>query len=128
VAADGTKLYEMTFDPGVYTYRAFRYDWQPAVVTSAPGSGTPASYVLAQNYPNPFNPSTTIQFSIPQQSTVRLEVFNLLGQRVATLVDEEKPAGSYSERFDGTRLASGTYFYRLTAGSVVETKRLLLLR
>jgi hypothetical protein len=127
VSPDGTKLYEMTFDEGVYSYRAFRFDWQPAT-TSAPGRGTPAAYGLSQNFPNPFNPATIIQFSVAQQSRVRLEVFNILGERVSTLVDEERPAGSYSERFDGTNLASGVYFYCLKAGNFTATKRLLLLR
>jgi hypothetical protein len=117
----------MTFDDGVYTYRAFRYEWPP-VIASAPGRGTPVTYRLSQNYPNPFNPSTTIQFSIAQQSPVSLEVFNMLGQRVATLVKEERPAGSYSERFDGTRLASGVYLYRLKAGSFTTTQKMVLLR
>jgi hypothetical protein len=128
VAADGTKLYEMTFDAGVYSYRAFRYEWEPASVTSAPGRGTPATYALAQNFPNPFNPTTTIHFSLAQQSRVRLEVFNMLAQRVATLVDEERPAGTYSERFDGTHLASGVYLYRLEAGSFTTTQKMVLLR
>jgi hypothetical protein len=128
VTADGTKVYEMTFDPGVYSYRAFRYDWQPAAVTSASPERTPATYMLGQNYPNPFNPSTTIQFSIARQSPVSLEVFNTLGQRVATLVDEERPAGSYSERFDATRLASGVYLYRLKAGNFTTVQKMVLLR
>ncbi|HEX7573886.1 MAG TPA: aryl-sulfate sulfotransferase [Bacteroidota bacterium] len=127
VSAEGTKVYEMTFDPGVYSYRAFRYDWQPTTVTSVPGRGTPGTSMLAQNYPNPFNPATTIQFSIAQQSPVSLEVFNMLGQRVATLVDEERPAGSYSERFDATRLASGVYLYRLKAGNFTTTQKMVLL-
>lgn len=128
VTSRGEKVYEMTFDPGVYSYRAFRYDWQAATVTSAPRGGTPATYMLVQNYPNPFNPMTTIQFSIAQRSAVSLEVFNMLGQRVATLVNEERPAGSYSERFDGTRLASGVYLYRLKAGSFTTTQKMVLLR
>ena len=128
VAPDGTKLYEMTFDIGVYSYRAFRLNWPPTAVTTAPGKDTPTSYMLAQNFPNPFNPTTTIQFSIAQQSLVRLEVFNMLGERIATLVDQVRPAGSYSERFDGTQLASGVYLYRLKAGSFTTTQKMVLLR
>ena len=128
VTADGTKVYEMTFDPGIYSYRAFRYDWQPATISSASAERTPAAYMLAQNYPNPFNPTTTIHFSIAQQSPVSLEVFNTLGQRVATLVDEERPPGTYSERFDGTRLASGVYICRLKAGNFTAAQKMVLLR
>jgi hypothetical protein len=127
VTATGTKVFEMTFDAGVYSYRAFRYDWQPAA-TSTGVNGAPSTYMLAPNYPNPFNPATTIQFSIARQSRVTLEVFNLLGERVSTLVDEQRPAGSYSERLDGTRLASGVYFYRLKAGDFTATRRMVLLR
>ncbi len=127
VTAGGNKVYEMTFDDGVYSYRAFRFDWQPTL-TSVPGKGTPREFMLAQNYPNPFNPATTIQFSIPRQSRVTLEVFNILGERVSTLVDEERPSGSFTERFDGTKLASGVYFYRLKAGDFTATKKFVLLR
>jgi hypothetical protein len=127
VTSNGSRVFEMAFDNGVYSYRAFRYDWQPAITTTGSG-GARSTYRLTQNYPNPFNPSTTIQFSIARQSRVRLEVFNLLGERVSTLVDEERPAGSYSERLDGTRLASGAYFYRLKTGDFTATRRMILLR
>ena len=126
VTASGKKVYEMSFDEGVYTYRAFRYEWPP-VIASVQRTLTPAQYRLAQNYPNPFNPSTTIQFSIAQQSHVKLEVFDMLGQRIATLTDGERPAGDYSERFDGTRVASGVYLYRLRAGSFTATRKMLLI-
>jgi hypothetical protein len=97
----------------------------PSIVSEG---GMPAGFVLYQNYPNPFNPSTQIQFALPKESHVRLEIFNLLGERVKTLVDETRQAGYHSERFDATGLASGLYFYRLQAGDFVATKKLLLLR
>lgn len=91
--------------------------------------GVPGAYELAQNYPNPFNPSTTIHFEIPVRSQVTLKVYNLLGQEVRTLMNnEEKGVGRYYVRFDAEGLASGAYFYRLVAGDYVETKKLLLLR
>ena len=88
----------------------------------------PTAYALEQNYPNPFNPSTQIQFALPKASHVRLEVYNALGERIATLVDDTRQAGYYSEQFDATGLASGLYFYRLQAGDFLDTKKLLLLK
>jgi hypothetical protein len=87
-----------------------------------------AVFQLAQNYPNPFNPSTTIRYALPQRSHVTLTVFNTLGQQVATLVNETQGAGYHDVRFDGSGLASGVYFYRLSAGPYVAAKELLLLK
>lgn len=86
------------------------------------------SFKLGQNYPNPFNPATTVRYSLPHKSQVLLAVYNTLGQRVAILVQGQQEAGSYEEKFDGSALASGVYFYRLQAGAYVNTKKLLLLR
>jgi photosystem II stability/assembly factor-like uncharacterized protein len=85
-------------------------------------------FQIEQNYPNPFNPSTTIRYELPHAARVSLKVYNTLGQEVATLVDETKPAGVYAVQFDAGRLASGVYFYRIVAGPFTETKRLLLIR
>jgi hypothetical protein len=92
-------------------------------------NGTTAlTYELHQNYPNPFNPSTTIKFEIKNNNDVTLKVFNLLGQEVATLVNEELASGSYGVNFDGKALASGVYIYRITAGNYTEAKRMLFLK
>ncbi len=88
----------------------------------------PDKFNLFQNYPNPFNPSTTIQFSIPQNSFVTLKVFDLLGREVANLVDEEMEAGIYTKNFDAITLSSGIYFYTLTASEFTQTKKLMLLK
>ena len=92
-------------------------------------------FALYQNYPNPFNPTTTIKYSIPKQSvgnenfrSVHLIIYDVLGKKVATLVNEEKPAGVYQVKFDGSNLTSGIYLYRLQAGNFSETKKLLLLK
>ncbi len=129
VSPAGNKVFEMTFDEGVYSYRAFRYDWQPILASAPPvGKGSPVSFSLSQNYPNPFNPSTTIQFALAKDSHVDLVVYNTLGERVATLESGDLSAGSYSRRFDGTRLATGVYIYRLRAGDYTATQKMLLLR
>jgi hypothetical protein len=89
---------------------------------------SPDSYNLAQNYPNPFNPATIIQYSIPKRSNVSLKVYDILGNEVANLVNEEKNRGIYQVTFNATGLASGIYFYMLQAGSFVETKKMILMK
>ncbi len=88
----------------------------------------PANFSLKQNYPNPFNPTTIINYSLPRSNMVTIKVFDILGNEVASLVNEEKPAGSYSVNFNGNKLSSGVYFYRMKAGSFVETKKLILMK
>ena len=89
-------------------------------------AASPSAYVLEQNYPNPFNPKTVISYQLSVASQVHLGVYDLLGRAVAVLVDEKKGAGSHSVSFDGMGLASGVYFYRLTAGSIVECRKMVL--
>ena len=79
-------------------------------------------------YPNPFNPSTTIEYNLPKQSFVTLKLFDLLGREVASLVNEKKEAGNYSVQWDASQLSSGVYFYRWTAGTFVETRKMILMR
>jgi len=88
----------------------------------------PTEFNLSQNYPNPFNPSTKIEFSIPEASDVRLEVFNMLGQKVQTLKNERMAAGYYSVVFEAGGLSSGVYVYQLRMGNAILTKRMLLLK
>jgi len=93
-------------------------------------------FSVAQNYPNPFNPSTKIKFTISsviasgakQSQPITLKVYDILGNEVATLVNEEKPAGTYEVEFNATSLPSGVYFYQLKTGSFVETKKMVLLK
>jgi glucose/arabinose dehydrogenase len=123
---------------GVYYYRlkqvdldgSFKYFEVVSIVV-----GVVSKFILEQNYPNPFNPSTTIKYTIPsvtlsgvEGSRVQLKIFDVLGNEVATLVDEYKPAGNYEINFNASGLVSGIYFYRLQAGSFVETKKMILLR
>jgi photosystem II stability/assembly factor-like uncharacterized protein len=93
-----------------------------------PSKQVPTSFSLGQNYPNPFNPTTTIEYALPRRSHVTLTIFNILGQRVATLINNEIEAGFHHIQFDGSGLASGVYLYRLTAGEFSETRRLIFLR
>jgi len=93
-----------------------------------PNNEMPQSYILYPAYPNPFNPSTTIQYHISELSFVTLKIYDVLGREIATLVNEEKPTGNYEVEFDGSKLSSGIYFYRLQAGSFVETKKMVLIK
>jgi beta-1,2-mannobiose phosphorylase / 1,2-beta-oligomannan phosphorylase len=88
----------------------------------------PQCFILDQNYPNPFNPMTTILYQIPKKNHVILKVFDVMGREVATLVNEQKPAGAYTIQFDGSGLTSGVYFYRLKTDSFIDTKKLILLK
>ena len=90
----------------------------------------PTSFALHQNYPNPFNPETNISFDLPKTSPVTLKIFNLIGQEIATIVNGQLPAGTHTYRVGGERygLTSGVYFYRLSAGSFVQTRKMILLR
>lgn len=91
-------------------------------------SEIPSSLLLHQNYPNPFNPFTKIKFELPKAGLVRLKVYNLLGQEVSDLVNQNLNAGVYEYSFDGAGMPSGVYFYRFEADGIVETKRMLLVK
>ena len=97
-------------------------------ISSHQKGNLPERYVLEQNYPNPFNPSTTIKFELPRASHVNLTVYDVLGRELSRLVNERMDAGYHDVKFDGSALASGVYFFRLQAGSYVQTKKLMLLR
>jgi hypothetical protein len=144
LATDSTKFYwgaEYRYDRQVtqdsnysYAHKLFLADWATGTILGITGvednasSSVPAGFVLDQNFPNPFNPSTTIRYSLSQKSVVTMVVHNLLGQQVALLVQGEKEAGYHEVKFDASGLPSGVYFYRLHAGNVVQTRKLLLLR
>jgi hypothetical protein len=100
----------------------------PTGTSVNPDAQKPENYALAQNYPNPFNPSTEIEYALPEAAEVQLEVFNMMGQRVATLVSERQTAGNHSVSFDAGTLASGVYLYRLSAGQEVITQKMTLLK
>jgi hypothetical protein len=131
---------DSTVAPGRWAYRLKQMDLDGSVHVFDPvqiqltladvgiGPPVPAVFTLRQNYPNPFNPSTTIRYELPQKSQVTLTLFNTLGQHVGTVVQGEKEAGYHEVKFDAGGLSSGVYFYRMTAGSYVQTRKLLLLR
>jgi hypothetical protein len=83
---------------------------------------------LWQNYPNPFNPTTIISYELPANDMVRLEIYDILGRKIETLLSERQNAGNHSVPFNASNLSSGVYFYRLSAGSFVQTKKLMLIK
>ncbi|MCH8569568.1 MAG: T9SS type A sorting domain-containing protein [Balneolales bacterium] len=100
----------------------------PGATSTGEGTEIPAMVDLQQNYPNPFNPATLIRYALPESAQVRLEVYNIAGQRVATLVNAHQTAGWHDTRFDGSALSSGVYLYRLTAGNTTITRKMLLVK
>ncbi len=118
--------------PGKYNYRLKQIDYNgnyeyfdltlPVIITK------PKEFALGQSYPNPSNPKSIIDFRLPERTMVNISVYNLLGQLVSTLVNEELDAGIYTAEFNGNELSSGTYIYRISAGSYTEVKKLVLIK
>jgi Pectate lyase/Secretion system C-terminal sorting domain len=100
----------------------------PTSIYEPLNSTQPAAFELYQNYPNPFNPVTVISYQLAVNSFVTVRVYDLFGREVATLISEEKPAGTYTSRWDATYFASGVYFCRLQAGKFSDTKKLLFVK
>lgn len=113
---------------GSGAYSSTRSFSTSVMVSNEGGSQLPRNLALNQNYPNPFNPTTQIQYDLPKQTRVTLTVFNMLGQKVSTLINEVKPAGRYTVNFDASKLASGLYVYQLSAGEEVLTKKMMVIK
>ena len=110
-------------------YEGFWYLYYQDIITSVEDDLTlPASFKLEQNYPNPFNPTTIIKFGVPERSNVVLNIYDILGSEVTTLVSEEMDAGWYERSFNAISLSSGVYIYQLRAGEFIQTKKMILLR
>ncbi|MDH3268542.1 MAG: T9SS type A sorting domain-containing protein, partial [Ignavibacteria bacterium] len=130
-----TKFYSFTDNTvttGSYSYRLKQVDFDGTFRFYELGNvvevSTPFTYNLSQNYPNPFNPSTTIAWQLKNDGLVTIKVYDQLGKEVATLVNEEKAAGSYEIEFNASSLASGVYYYRINAGNFVDTKKMILMK
>jgi hypothetical protein len=100
----------------------------PDIVVASKEAELPQEFSLSQNYPNPFNPRTEISFGLPTASSVKLEVFNVIGQRVSTLADGDFAAGNHVVTWDASSFGSGVYFYRITAEGFTESKKMVLLK
>lgn len=126
------KYVDKNVPSGKYAYRLKQVDYngnyQVFVMEADVIVGTPAKFNLSQNYPNPFNPSTKFNFELPVDANVELKIYDINGREVATLINESKQAGYYTEVFNGSGLASGIYFAKLVAGSFVDVKKITLVK
>ena len=113
----------LDFDPNNYILKDVL-----SIVTGVDNETIPRTFTLKQNYPNPFNPTTTISYSVPEKSFVSLVITDLLGRKITELVNEEKTQGSYTISFNAKGLSSGIYFYTLTSGNFIQTKKMLLMK
>ncbi|MEJ2050622.1 MAG: FlgD immunoglobulin-like domain containing protein, partial [Calditrichota bacterium] len=134
---DGHTFLQSPADFYLYLFQKVKYGdifrFTPQWTGINPESQGPVTFQLSQNYPNPFNPVTHFRFSLAHQVKVKLEIFNVLGQRVKMLVDKEMPAGEYQMQWDGlndmgNKLGSGLYFYRISAGDFVKIRKMILLK
>ncbi|MCI0474509.1 MAG: aryl-sulfate sulfotransferase [Ignavibacteria bacterium] len=125
VTPNGTKIFEMNFPLMVFSYRAYRFDWDyPEIKPVAP----PTSYALLQNYPNPFNPYTTIEFDIPETQFIRLVIYDILGREIAVLVNGQLQPQKYKIQWNAANASSGVYFYKLTGSNFSDVKKMVLIR
>jgi len=117
---------------GKYSYRLKQTDYDGSFeyskVINIDIDLTPKDFVLEQNYPNPFNPNTIIKYSVPNQSSVTIKLFDALGREVRTLLNEEKPSGNHSLEFNASDLSSGIYLYQMKAGGFMQTRKMILLK
>lgn len=128
VTPSGTVVFEMTFPPHIYSYRAYKFDWGNPVPVNNENRKIPSSFRLYQNYPNPFNPSTIINYDVPKASYVKLTVFDINGKELKEIVSANMQPGSYSATFDASGFSSGLYFYRLSAGDIISTRKMIFIK
>ena len=105
----------------------FEYSEIIAVETHR-GVSLPKEFELQQNYPNPFNPSTSIEYSVPSSEYVSLKIYDIIGNEVATLVNEQKSAGNYEVKFNASSLTTGMYIYKINAGSFTKVRKMMLVK
>jgi hypothetical protein len=118
-------------DAGNYTYRLMQKDFDGSFAYSPEVEvdiNLPLKYSLEQNYPNPFNPTTTIGYSIPEDNFVTIKLYDILGNEVITLVNDQKQAGRYEMLYNASNIASGVYYYQITSGSFTQTRKLMLMK
>ncbi len=126
VNSSGEKIMEISLPSNVFSYRAYEEENNP--LPNPIVKSVPQKYLLAQNYPNPFNPSTKIDYSLPENSSVKLNIYDITGKLVLNLVNEIQVPGKYEVDLSSSSLSSGIYLYRLTANGFMDTKKLVVLK
>jgi hypothetical protein len=121
-------VYERSVGPQYNSRQLYYRIWRSDLAASPHSTPLPTRFALYQSYPNPFNPQTEIKFDLPQQTRVELKIFNTLGRLITTLVDDIRPAGSYTVAWDGKNNASGMYIYQLQAGNFTDSKKMMLIK
>jgi hypothetical protein len=122
---DGYEDYKQWVYVGVYENN---WEYEDTTSVGIDKDLTPKDFTLNQNYPNPFNPITQIQYDMKSAGQVNMELFDIRGAKVRTLINENKPEGSYEFAFDGSQLSSGVYFYSMTANGITKTRKLVLMK
>ena len=126
VDSTGTPVFELAFDPGIYSYRAFRFPWKPNAVPAMP---IPQSFYLSQNFPNPFNSGTTIVLGFPTEVVVSFKVYDILGRRVMTVLDGmRRSPGDYYVHVDASDLPTGIYFYRVSTQQYSQMRKIIFMK
>jgi uncharacterized protein (TIGR02145 family) len=126
--SDSNVLLYLNGKAAAFSVRCIKGDGATAVEENQGRQDLPVRFSMSQNYPNPFNPSTTIKYRIPTEGNVSLKVFDLLGNEIATLVNDYRSAGSYSVDFNGKNIPSGIYFYKIQVNEFTEAKKMILLK
>lgn len=125
----GESLIGFSNNSSTNSYTGFWHSYNEGITTNVDDQiSFPTEFKLEQNYPNPFNPSTVIKFAVPERSMITLKVYDIIGRDIATLINEEREAGWYEQSFDASKLASGIYIYRLSAGAKVFSKKMMLIK
>ncbi len=128
VKHDGTVVFDGSYSPGIYTYRGYKYDWDPSLVGINSENNTPLEFKLMQNYPNPFNPETNIKFLLNKSAETTVKIYDINGKEVMNCFSGFLNAGSHTIKINGSSLSSGVYIYKLVSGKYQAAAKMILIK